>query len=208
MTTPIPAEPAWLQRLETQSAREFAAYWLSRRGGLFMPRRRDIDPSEIRNLLPSICVIEVVSPEAAVFRLAGTAHRETMGFEPTGRNIVDLVETEHRPIRAWRFWQSATQPCGQKAVIKARFGSGDRGRDRVPAAAGACRRSAAATAAVRHHRIAERTAMAEQQQRRTDRRTDALQLPRSGRRHSRLRRARPFARRGGITRGGQSGTQC
>jgi hypothetical protein len=124
MTTPIPAEPAWLQRLETQSARDFAAYWLSRRGGLFMPRRRDIDPSEIRNLLPSICVIEVVSPEAAVFRLAGTAHRETMGFEPTGRNIVDLVETEHRPIRAWRFWQSATQPCGQRAVIKARFGSG------------------------------------------------------------------------------------
>ena len=124
MTSPISAEPPWLGQLETQPARDFASYWLSRRGGLFMPRRRDIDPSEIRGLLPSICLIEVVSPETAVFRLAGTAHRETMGFEPTGRNIVDLVETAHRPIRAWRFWNSATQPCGQSAVIRARFSSG------------------------------------------------------------------------------------
>ncbi len=124
MITPIAAEPHWLGRLETSTARDFAAYWLSRRGGLFMPRRRDIDPSEIRNLLPSICVLDVVSPEATVFRLAGTAHRETMGFEPTGRNIVDLVESEHRPVRAWRFWMSATQPCGQSAVLKTRFGSG------------------------------------------------------------------------------------
>jgi hypothetical protein len=124
MTTPISAEPDWLGRLETRAARDFAAYWLSRRGGRFMPRRRDIDPSEIRGLLPSVCLIEVVSPEAAVFRLAGTAHRETMGFEPTGRNFVDLVEPAHRPIRAWRLWMSATQPCGQAAVIKTRFGSG------------------------------------------------------------------------------------
>jgi len=124
MTTPITDEPDWLGRLETQSARDFATYWLSRRGGLFMPRRRDIDPSEIRALLPEMCVLDVVSPEATVFRLAGTAHRERMGFEPTGRNIVDLVESDHRPVRAWRFWMSATQPCGQSAVLKTRFGSG------------------------------------------------------------------------------------
>lgn len=129
MTTPIAAEPEWLDRLETPAARDFAAYWLSRRGGLFMPRRRDIDPSEIRNLLPSICVLDVISPEAAVFRLAGTAHRETMGFEPTGRNIVDLVETDHRPVRAWRFWMSATQPCGQSVTLKTKFSSG--GEDEV-----------------------------------------------------------------------------
>jgi len=124
MITPIADEPDWLGRVETQSARDFARYWLSRRAGLVMPRRRDIDPSEIRGLLPAICVLEVVSPEATVYRLAGTAHRETMGFEPTGRNVVDLVETEHRPVGAWRFWISATQPCGQSAVVKIRFGSG------------------------------------------------------------------------------------
>jgi hypothetical protein len=124
MTTPICAAPAWLDQLETQSARDFAAYWLSRRGGLFMPRRRDIDPSEIRNLLPWISLIEVLNPETAVVRLAGTAHRETLGFEPTGRNLVDLADPAHRPIRGWRFWAAATQPCGQSAIIQARFSSG------------------------------------------------------------------------------------
>jgi len=61
-------------------------YWLAKRGGRRMPRRRDIDPSEVVPLLPNLQITELVDGGARVrYRLIGTAIVSTFGAEFTGK---------------------------------------------------------------------------------------------------------------------------
>lgn len=54
-----------------------------------MPRRSDMDPTEIPpRLLPGISLVEVVPDERRyVYRLVGTADVEVRGADPTGKSV-------------------------------------------------------------------------------------------------------------------------
>lgn len=56
-----------------------------------MPARADIDPVEMpRQLLPGICIIDVVADERRyVYRLVGTEDVEVRGNDPTGKSVVE-----------------------------------------------------------------------------------------------------------------------
>lgn len=76
---------------------EALAYWQGKRAGRLMPQRRDIDPSELRSLLPHIQLVEPVAAEGRWrfrYRLVGTAIVEAYGGELTGRHVDELISGE------------------------------------------------------------------------------------------------------------------
>jgi len=79
---------------------EFAAllrYWESKRRDGRLPSRADIDPIEIRGLLPHLLLFELVRAEAALrfrFRLAGTAFTHLVGRDVTGLCLDELGPPE------------------------------------------------------------------------------------------------------------------
>jgi hypothetical protein len=76
----------------TPRIRRAYEYWDSKRNGRRMPARADIDPSEIRDLLPGILLIDVQhDPLRLTYRLVGTDEVEARGYDPTGKNVRDHV---------------------------------------------------------------------------------------------------------------------
>lgn len=69
------------------------AYWQRKRAGRSMPRRADIDPPEIKNLLAGVLLVDIVhrpgTPTDYIYRLVGTREVEMRGHDPTGRRVVD-----------------------------------------------------------------------------------------------------------------------
>jgi hypothetical protein len=68
------------------------AYWLAKRRNRAMPRRAEIDPTEIpRKVLPNLQIIEVLDGGARFrYRLVGTALVEAYGRDFTGRIADEL----------------------------------------------------------------------------------------------------------------------
>ena len=77
---------------------KFLDYWLAKRGERRMPPRESIDPDEIRELLPGICLLQIAYQGKEVdrvkFRLAGTEIYDMAGFEVTGRYVDQIVPAE------------------------------------------------------------------------------------------------------------------
>lgn len=69
------------------------AYWQRIRGERQMPARADIDPAEIKALLPYMILVDVVYDAAMrpdfVYRLVGTREVEIRGNDPTGRRVAE-----------------------------------------------------------------------------------------------------------------------
>jgi len=63
-------------------------YWAAQRGNRSMPARSDIDPIDLKTLLPLLILIDVVpDPRRYVYRLVGTREVDMRGTDPTGRPI-------------------------------------------------------------------------------------------------------------------------
>ncbi len=110
--------------IHTPDCRAFAEAWQHWRGADLVPRRSAVRLEEIRKLLPLVSVIEVISPEVAKFRLAGTALRDAMGIELTGLNYFDLTKPETRARRVARTQQIVTHPCGGHVLYPILYASG------------------------------------------------------------------------------------
>jgi hypothetical protein len=71
-------------------------YWQGKRGERRMPRRSDIEPSEIVPLLPNLMIIEVLGGgKRQRYRLVGTAIVETFGVEFTGKYLDQVFSGAH-----------------------------------------------------------------------------------------------------------------
>ncbi|MGH6960661.1 MAG: PAS domain-containing protein [Dongiaceae bacterium] len=63
-------------------------YWNGKRGDRAMPGRADIDPVDIKHLLPGVLLVDVHdAAHRFTYRLAGTAEVEARGYDPTGRDV-------------------------------------------------------------------------------------------------------------------------
>ena len=71
---------------------ELFAYWSRLRAGPALPGRRRLDPAEIKRLLPTVSLVEVIRGEGLDFRmrLAGTGLYNVYGREITGRRIGEI----------------------------------------------------------------------------------------------------------------------
>jgi hypothetical protein len=83
--------------------RRIYVYWLTKKGERRAPARRDIDPADLRDVLPGTLLIDISrDPWRFSYRLAGTLTERIHGIELTGRSIdtlapqafVDLLRTD------------------------------------------------------------------------------------------------------------------
>lgn len=83
------------RHLDDPLHRQAYAYWRAKRAGRRMPRRSDIDPTEIRLLLPNIAIAEALERDGVVrfrYRLVGTAIVDVLGKDPTGHYADEVFE--------------------------------------------------------------------------------------------------------------------
>ncbi|MGH6883205.1 PAS domain-containing protein [Hypericibacter sp.] len=79
--------------LKSEPVKRFDAYWRSKWHGDALPRRLDIDPSEILDLLPLFILADIeAQPFRVRFRLCGT-RVSLLDEELTGRYLDDLKNT-------------------------------------------------------------------------------------------------------------------
>lgn len=75
-----------IMRMRSERVRALYAYWQEKRHGRRMPAREDIDPAEIKPLLPYILLTDIhCDPLRVFFRLVGTAVAEAAGRNLTGQ---------------------------------------------------------------------------------------------------------------------------
>ena len=73
---------------------EMFAYWASLRRGAGLPGRVDLHPANMKRLLPTVSLIDVVrEPRDYRLRLAGTGLYGVYGREITGRSLTDVYNT-------------------------------------------------------------------------------------------------------------------
>jgi len=72
------------------------AYWDDKRGTRRWPARADIDPLDLRELLGSIVIVDVVGdPPRFCYRLFGTKIAARAGFEMTGKHVDEWLDPEY-----------------------------------------------------------------------------------------------------------------
>jgi len=77
--------------VQSQRIHKLNAYWLAKAKGR-VPSRSAIDPVDVRELLPNLMLIDVVSDPARFrYRLVGTRVVQYTGFDFTGRCIDEMV---------------------------------------------------------------------------------------------------------------------
>jgi hypothetical protein len=65
-------------------------YWLAKRGSRTMPGRADIEPAEIKRLLPMMVLVDVTTDARRfVYRLVGTQEVAERGADPTGKSVAE-----------------------------------------------------------------------------------------------------------------------
>jgi hypothetical protein len=77
------------------------SYWESRcrARGVSMPRRGDVDPDQVRDLLPNMMIVEVErEPLRFRYRLVGTRVVEYNGLEFTGRYLGEIGWPEEQDL--------------------------------------------------------------------------------------------------------------
>jgi len=85
------------ESLSDQRLTTLLAYWSSKRGDRRMPSRADIDPADLRVLLPHIMLLDVIDGGSDMrYRLVGTEIERHLGRPVTGRLLGDLVSGEYR----------------------------------------------------------------------------------------------------------------
>ena len=78
---------------------ELFAYWASLKEGARLPSRRHLDPGDIKRLLPTVSLIDVlprsdtVAPLDYRVRLAGTGLYGVYGREITGKRLIEVYNT-------------------------------------------------------------------------------------------------------------------
>lgn len=77
------------------SLQELYEYWDRKRGSRLMPGRGDIDPVDLKTMLPLLILIDVVpDPRRYIYRLVGTHEVEMRGGDPTGKAVAEAYYAE------------------------------------------------------------------------------------------------------------------
>ncbi len=95
--------------------RRLYRYWLAKRGERQWPDRRAIDPTEIRDILPNLGIVEVVGAGDDMrfrYRLVGTAIVNAYGVDPTGKFVDEMVAGAYREFLVGLLREVATTGRG------------------------------------------------------------------------------------------------
>jgi hypothetical protein len=88
-------------RLQHPLLQQLYVYWDGRRAGRSMPARADIDPAEIKNLLPNLMIVEAIGAGEGRrfrYRLVGTALVEAFGVNYVGTFVGGTTSGAYRDL--------------------------------------------------------------------------------------------------------------
>jgi hypothetical protein len=107
-----PQDQAIRAQLIIPEQRELFDYWRARCSETSFPARADIQPSELKALLPSLSLLDVLGTGALELRvrLAGTRLRDYFGIETTGRRLDEFELGDQRG-----YWETAYREVLEEA---------------------------------------------------------------------------------------------
>jgi len=79
-----------------ETSKRLFNYWNTIRGERIAPRRFDVEPGRLGNILPDTFILERNASGAFVYRLAGTRLCEGMGTDLKGRDFLEAVNAADR----------------------------------------------------------------------------------------------------------------
>ncbi|MEQ8266878.1 MAG: PAS domain-containing protein [Parvibaculum sp.] len=106
--------------LQTAGTKQFFDYWNSLPKDGVAPDRSDFNPARIAPLMAAVSILEIFSDTVIMQRLAGTGLSRAMGFDPTGKNALDLMAPELRPDYIKLIKTQISVPCGRWNIIRSR----------------------------------------------------------------------------------------
>jgi hypothetical protein len=109
-----------------EACRILFQHWNEIRADTLVPRRSQLDPSQLLPILPRLQIVEVQSRSVVHCKLVGTGLRDLFGFDYTGRNFIEMAPPEGRRIRSYRTWQVINRPCATYFGGSIPFASGAR----------------------------------------------------------------------------------
>ena len=80
-----------IDEVPSTRAQRMFHYWMAKKGARQMPSRADIDPGEIKDLLPNIILTRLeYEPFRVLYKLIGTRAVENAGLDYSGRYLDEL----------------------------------------------------------------------------------------------------------------------
>ncbi|MGH6894045.1 MAG: PAS domain-containing protein [Dongiaceae bacterium] len=80
-----------IEEVPSTRARRMHRYWLGKKGGRAMPSRADLDPAEIKDLLPNVILTRLeYQPFRVLYKLIGTRAVENAGMDYSGHYLDEL----------------------------------------------------------------------------------------------------------------------
>jgi DNA-binding response OmpR family regulator len=110
-------------------------YWHEKAAGRRAPDRRDLDPSEVKDILPYLSILDIVTAGGETlhfYRLVGTRVVEALGYNPTNHNVEEFAHNGHveflkrlllevavsgRPLYAASSFRSSTAGISTERVL-------------------------------------------------------------------------------------------
>jgi hypothetical protein len=97
--------------IEHSNARTLLRYWHEVRRDSPAPQQRLLKPSDMKDLLPSLFVLQRFDPDHFVFRLAGTGYCAMFGREFRTQNILALFQGPARKYLSVLLDRVISLPC-------------------------------------------------------------------------------------------------
>ncbi len=88
--------PAFRDALGDSGLALLLDYWLELCDGAYLPGRREIDPGQLKPILPALYMLERIEGGGLRFRLAGTAVRGLFAQDITGRSLEEVLPERAR----------------------------------------------------------------------------------------------------------------
>ncbi|EDP61682.1 hypothetical protein BAL199_18601 [alpha proteobacterium BAL199] len=107
-----------------EASNAWARHWRSLPRDGVVPLRSVFDPLNVPALIPHMMICDLSEPDVVRIRLMGTGMVSSFGFDPTGRDYLDLVAPERRAAALEGFTVPAGHPCGMRVLGENRFENG------------------------------------------------------------------------------------
>lgn len=99
-------------------------YWLGLPRESGIPAASDFDPAAARSWLADITIFNVNSPDDIRHRLVGTGIVGRLGYDATGKNLLDFIDPSYRRQCSRDMHEVAWRPCGWQVRYLTHYPSG------------------------------------------------------------------------------------
>lgn len=112
--------------LRTTATRVYADAYIALRAEIdgALPAKTGLDFGRMARAVPHFALVAVTMSTSCVYRLAGEALQERIGFNPVGRDYYEFVPEERRAAAARAMEMVVRMKCGFRALVRQSYEDG------------------------------------------------------------------------------------